>query len=409
MTDAKLNRTMCWMFVLLCIGFILKIQNTANTPVTAGSSGGIWNLVTIFLYGYWVLQLMQNKTLTYQGTMFFGFLYSFFAVFHSFVNINGFSISFVYNVVTIFYFLIIFSIFKKFGENTNPTEKTLNVYILCMLAVGLFVLYHILMHYNARLDDMYIVTDVYYALNMLPLALLSKNKALKSSSVVLTAVLLILSGKRTGFVAFLLGMLVYYMVTSHCGEAKVERNNVTKKRNGFVLLKILVIGLFMAAIFVYLSKKFELDFFKRIMDAFENGESGRDRIWTKIIEAMKNATLGEWVFGHGIKSVPALMNSKNSLAHCDYLEILYDFGLLPFLSYIGFQLAIIGKTLHLIRIKEPLAANMAYCLVIYLFMSFFSNFVIDVTYITYNIITIGLIYGITERKKKAYVKAYNGK
>ena len=402
MTNAKQNRTMCIMFVLLCIGFLLKIRNTANTLETAGSSGGLWNIVAIIIYGYWFWGFIQKKSFTYNATVGFGVVFSLLALLNSFANATSFSVSFLYNCMTIFYFLIIFSVFRDFGEKTDLSKTTLNVYTICGLIIGVFVLYHILLHYNNPSVDMYVITDVYYALNMVPLVLMSKNKLLKNGHLILTAVLLILSGKRTGFISFLLGMLVYYLVTAHCGEAKVgqKHNKEKQKKNSFVLLKIVFIGIALLGIFVYLTQRFELDLYERLIIAFEEGESGRDRIWSKIFEAMNNASLGEWLFGHGIKTVPILVGSKNALAHCDYLEILYDYGIGSLIAYIGFQLSIIFKTLALIIKKEPMAANLAFCVVIYIIMSFFSNYVIDATYITYNMITIGLIYGLVGRKTK---------
>lgn len=394
MLSKRNNKNICIIFVLLCIGFLFKIRNTVNTPYLTGGSGGIWNIVTIIIYALWIKNLIDTKKVVLNSTAVFAFLYSYFAFFNALINMGNFSVSYIYNVFTIFYFFIIFSLFKNLSSKAEIFDKTYNVYIISGLAISIFVMYHILKHYNMPDNAMYVVTDVYYALNMMPLVLLSKNKWLKGSGVVVTLTLLILSGKRTGLVALLFGFMCYFLIMAYCDK---DKKIIKAKKNQHYIFKLVLMSFFVIITFNFLSAKFELNLLERLIMAVEEGEGGREIIWSAIINAMNEAPISKWIFGHGIKAVTILMGSKNALAHNDYLEILYDFGFFPLVMYICFQISILFKTINLIIKRNPLSANLAFCLVIYLFMSFFSNYVIDATYITYNMISIGIIYGTIER------------
>lgn len=386
------------MYLLLGAGFILKIRNTANTPNVTGS-GGVWNLVTIILYAFWIFAMLNgNVVIKKYGA--YATLFGFFAMVSSVVNAQTLSVSFIYNLAIIPYFMIVLSLFEEWGKKYGEKILNLGVYAVTFFAIALFVGYF-MMGYQATDDRMYVVTDVYYPLNMLPLMLLMKNKSVKYAAVGLTGFILILSGKRTGFVALLLGLFVYYIVSAFCGRNLKEKSKLIV---GMVFAAIVIVLLFS-----YLTAYFDLDFLERLEIALEEGEGGREEIWGKVVIGLKESTPVELLFGHGLKQVPVLIGSKNALAHCDYLEILYDYGILSLCFYIGFWLSIIGRVIKFIRKKSEYAGILAFVLVIAMFLSTFSNYVIDATYITYCMINLGLIFGITERKDKNNDKSHSTK
>ena len=225
------------------------------------------------------------------------------------------------------YFLIILSLFYDIASVVGSRALNMKVFATTFFVLTIFVAY--LLVGNRTLDEeSFVVADVYYSLNMLPFVFLSKRKALRYSATFATAFALVLSGKRTGFVAFALGLIIFYLISSLCSKSKSE-----KKKS---LLALIITFFTVIVVFVVLSTKFDLEFFDRIVIAFTEGESGRQEIWDKIIKDIRRSSVLELLFGHGLQSVPVLIGSKNALAHCDYLEIFYDFGLFAFLLYVLF-------------------------------------------------------------------------
>ncbi|MBE6740170.1 MAG: O-antigen ligase family protein [Ruminococcaceae bacterium] len=394
----KKNRIISFVYIILCMGFLLKIKNTSNTP-NVTSAGGIWNVVTVALYVIWFfIVIVFNKKIALRTHGMFGVLFSIMAMISSIMHTGGYTVSFLYNLAIIPYFMFILSLFTELGRRYGEESLQLGIYSITFFLISLYVGYFMI-GYQSTGDSMYVITDVYYSLNMLPLLLLVKNKIVKYASVGLTAFILILSGKRTGFIALLIGMLIYYIVTAYCNKNLKEK---TKTIFGMIAAMV-VIGF----LFTYLTKFYELDLLERLETAFNEGEGGREKIWGKIIEDLRESSLFEILFGHGLKSVPALIGSKNALAHCDYLEIIYDYGIIAFIFYIGFWLAIIGKVISSIINKSQYAGILAFAVVIAMFLSMFSNYVIDATYITYSMIIFGIIFGIMEREEKNYEQAHS--
>lgn len=372
-------------FILLCVGFLQKINNTAHTESATGI-GGVWNVVTIFIYACRLLFFKSKRLPTYYIS---GVLFCFFAILASILNVQSLSVSFLYNILIIPYFLIILHLFELAGEIYGRRLLENKWYYISYFAIAVLVgiyLYGYLSSNGIR----YVVTDAYYLLTMLPLLLLSKNKWIKYGGIVSASIVLLLSGKRTGFVAFVVGLLVFFLIDGYCSKFFIE-----KFKKMFRTAAIILIGI---AFLSFIAQYFDLNFFQRLEMAFTEGEGGREIIWGRIIDAMKDASIGEWIFGHGIKQVPILIGSKNALAHCDFLEILYDYGIIPLIFIVGFWFSIIKKSISMLRTKEPMSGAVIYSIIVSLFLSAFSNYIIDATYITYSMITLGLIFGIYRKE-----------
>lgn len=391
---SKKTTAISLIFILLCVGFLLKINNTAHTELATGI-GGVWNIVTIFIYAYRLLFFKSKRLPTYYIS---GVLFCFFAIFVSILNVQSLSVSFLYNILIIPYFLIILHLFELAGERYGRRLLENKWYYISYFTIAVFVgiyLYGYLSSNGIR----YVVTDAYYLLTMLPLLLLSKNKWTKYGGIVSAAIVLLLSGKRTGFVAFVVGLLVFFLIDGYCSKAFIEKYKKTLRTAAIILIGV--------AFLSFIAQYFGLNFFQRLETAFTEGEGGREIIWRRIIDAMKDASIREWIFGHGIKQVPILIGSKNALAHCDFLEILYDYGVISLAFIVGFWLSIIKKGIRMIRTKEPMSGAVIYTIIVALFLSAFSNYIIDATYITYSMITLGLIFGIYRKELEGETKCLN--
>ena len=377
------------LLLLLCAGFILKIRNNANTP-NVTSTGGIWNIVTILIYVCWLISYAYKRCRVTK-IIFASLAFTVFAIVSALLNMDSLNTHFIYNLATVPYFLIIMSVFYNLAHTYGKHTVSMPVYAFTFFALVAYVSF--VLAGNRRLDEeSFVVTDVYYALNMLPLLFISKNKFLRYSAIASVGVALVLSGKRTGFVALALGLFVFYIVSAYNSRTLRE-----KKKN---IMSMLIVAFIVVIVFNYVSTRFDLDFFERLKDAFNEGESGRQEIWGYIIADLRTSSISELVFGHGLKSVPILIGKKNALAHCDFLEILYDFGIFAFSFFVMFWILIIKKCVKMIRERSRYAPIFSFMLVIALMLSTFSNYAIDATFITYGMITFGVLLGLERYNKE---------
>lgn len=398
LNNSKKHNPVPWILLLLCVGFIFKIRNNANT-LNVTSIGGIWNVVTILLYIYWLIS-SATKRYKVTGMIFFSVAFSIAAIASSFLNVENLSLQFIYNLAIVPYFFIIMSMFYNLSYTHGERAVSMPTYAFTFFVLVFYVSF--VLAGNRRLDEeAFVVADVYYALNMLPLLFISKNKFLRYSAIASVGVALVLSGKRTGFIALALGLFVFYIVSAYNSRTLRE-----KKKN---IMSMLIVSFIVVIVFNYVSTRFELDFFERLQDAFNEGESGRQEIWGYIIADLRTSSIIELIFGHGLKSVPILIGKKNALAHCDFLEILYDFGILAFIFFVMFWILIIKKCVKMIRERSCYAPIFSFMLVIALMLSMFSNYAIDATFITYCMITFGMLMGLERHAKEKIYEQNNFK
>ena len=233
-----------------------------------------------------------------------------------------------------------------------------------------------------------LISSAYYALFLLPFVLLIHNRLFKILLMILVAVPLILSMKRTGIAVYIIAVVVYFIINSKMIKTKKTVNALLSK---IILLLVGIIGFIV--MFGLISKNYDIYILERFLSIAEDGGSGRTEIWATTWNMFLDGNWLEKLFGHGFNAV--YHDSPLSLsAHCDYLEIIYDFGVLGFLiiSSIFYRLYKYFKILY--HIKSEYAAPFAVSLVIPLVMMVSSHIFIYPTYFIY----ICAFWGMTTGK-----------
>ena len=142
-----------------------------------------------------------------------------------------------------------------------------------------------------------LVSTAYYALFFLPFALLSKNKIIKWGGIVLVLYTLLLCMKRTGFIAFIAGIVVYYLI-----EFKSAPKGSWKRLICCSLADWLA---FVAIYFVHYAE------YKGNISVLLTGycrrgrpaNEGREDVWIATLNMIKHSNIIEWIFGHGFDTV----------------------------------------------------------------------------------------------------------
>lgn len=216
-----------------------------------------------------------------------------------------------------------------------------------------------------------LISTAYYTLFFLPFALLSEKKVIKWGVTVLVLYTLLLCMKRTGFIAFVAGIVVYILV---------EYRSAPKgsKKRAFVLLGGLL-ALTAMYFFIMENTRGTFSVIDRLLSTGQTSNEGREDVWPVVISMIRHSDIIALIFGHGFDTV--IENSPLALsAHCDFLEVIYDYGVSGLLLYLTFYKRLWNGFIKMYRQGSELAAPMSFTFVTAFVVSLFSHLIIFPTY-----------------------------
>ena len=169
-------------------------------------------------------------------------------------------------------------------------------------------------------------TSIYYVICFLPMVLCIQNKKLKVFAFAMVCLFTVLSLKRSAIL----------VVAAVClGLGVMHRKQLHWDR---ILKTILGGGVIAILILLVYSKIKNVDFssFFDVLNAWEvrfHSESSRDSLFMSTLNMQLESDLFSWIFGHGYDAV-RLSSPYQLSSHCDYIEILYNYGLVSFVLFI---------------------------------------------------------------------------
>lgn len=229
----------------------------------------------------------------------------------------------------------------------------------------------------------------YYALYILPIALLKPSKVIKTISIIAVSFAIFSSVKRGGVMALAIGILSY-IITQQLVSSK-------SKFSRFIIgVSFLLI---FACIFAYIGSLGGNNIFERFETIQEDQGSGRTEVWEEAWRLINNQGIISYIIGNGFNTV--VENSYLSLsAHDDYLEAWFDFGLTGVLFYTTAIILYFAKTISCIIKKRTYAPEMMFLASIIIVLSTISHIAI---YYWFNIVLldIAIFIGKSDRDDKA--------
>lgn len=216
-----------------------------------------------------------------------------------------------------------------------------------------------------------LISTAYYTLFFLPFALLSEKKVIKWGGTVLVLYTLLLCMKRTGFIAFVAGIVIYILV---------EYRSAPKgsKKRAFVLLGGLL-ALTAMYFFIMENTRGMFSVIDRLLSTGQTSNEGREVVWPVVISMIRYSDIIALIFGHGFGTV--IENSPLALsAHCDFLEVIYDYGVSGLLLYLTFYKRLWNGFIKMYRQGSKLAAPMSFTFVTAFVVSLFSHLIIFPSY-----------------------------
>lgn len=310
--------------------------------------------------------------------------YGFIVVLSILLNNKEYRIFHIINILTEqTYWIMTFLIAYLIVRRDMNSKKILYFLILLSFPFLVYSYANIALFYNYFLAFNYqAINESYYLLCFLPFFLMSKSNIIKYTGVISIVVALLFSVKRTGNIALVLSLAIYFSFYIFTNSETVRVKYTRYIYMGlFLILSFYSIDYFNVMTNYYLIERFEII-------SIDEG-SGRYDIWLDTINKIRDMNFMDLVVGNGYNAV--LQSSVMNSAHNDFLEVLYDYGLpaLFIYSMIYFYLFKYWRNMH--KTKYIYANAFLASIVIFVVLSSFSHLVIYPSYFIYITIFWGVI------------------
>lgn len=215
------------------------------------------------------------------------------------------------------------------------------------------------------------IHSAYYILFALPICLYNRKLSIKYVLIFITLLSTFLSYKRGAVIS-----------TGIYGSIFLVHQFINSKGWQKFLNIILSLLLIIMISNLLLSENEDINhMIMRFSNLEESGGSGRDEIYTTLINNISNFSFDEHFFGKGMKATK-FTNSDFFTAHNDWLEIYYDFGIITFFLWLLFFIKILKMLFKSLILKTELTIPLIGIVIIFFTTSLFSHII----FYTYNYI-----------------------
>ena len=374
--------TFTYIFIaaLLFVFCVMKVIRGQSSEVT--SAGGFWNYISLFYFPLCIFSIANKNQFQVKPVGICIVLYMIFSLVGVFAFTQlSISQTTIYNILMVPYPFIVFTVFYNFTTKSVVADRIIIfAYVICLI-INFYTIVSFLFGQRSRP----MASDIYFSLCMFPfIMVLVKNRLFRFLLTFMQFATVFISNKRTALIAFVIAYLLFVLISM----------GMNTKRNVFRLLETLFICVVIFTMLFFISKyvdnTYELGIFDRLMRLEEDQGSGRVELYQSVWTAFKNSRVINQLFGHGLHATGEVCTTD--LAHNDFLEVLYDYGIFAFLAFVGFYIAIIVNCVKMVKARSPYAGALAMSLVIGLMLSMFSYFLAYYTYVTCAVAFWGFIF-----------------
>lgn len=239
---------------------------------------------------------------------------------------------------------------------------------------------------------------VFFVMMLAPLATLIRNTRNRFALLFVILTCSVISGKRSAMVAIALVLLIEWI-------RYMKKNSRSKFRT--IIISVFSAVVLAGAVFA-VESALGISFIERFQGIEEDGGSGRTEAFIQVSFRYSQLSLEDKLFGCGhnavrIEDFVSLDFSKDEAlsAHNDFLEVLYDYGLIGLVLYLLFIFQIIALARYWRKTDKDHYYPMLGSLAVFLVMSMVSHLVIYPTYFAYLMIFWAYMY--SERRKRILV------
>lgn len=247
----------------------------------------------------------------------------------------------------------------------NSIDFAIKVFFYGLLLLSSYSLYNLIQ--VRHLVEVGGINEIYWVLTGFPFVFCVESNKIKWLGAGLIVLVVLLSLKSTAILSIIFSFLVVWIVSQRLHKGKNTKSTIA------IITGSILILLFWSDISSYLESNFNVVWADKYDVAVNEGGSGRVEIWSKLIDAMKMSSSSKILFGHGHNSVAKLIGFQ---AHNDFLEVLYDYGVIMFFLYLSLYLSLFKALFKMVKLNYRLSIPFAVSVVIFLSLSSFSHLMI---------------------------------
>lgn len=370
--------------ILLCVFLVTKVQRAFSG---SEASGGIWNVVQLCFILSGIVLIFRNIKRKYPFSIQVFGCYALGVSFIAFWTFPDLEISTLFDYVTMSYGVMVMILFYRIGKYLS-IDMDFKILQLTFYVIAL-IIFIAMRNWRLLSDDRGAIADVYYVLGLLPLMLVFVNQKFQIIPIIVTLVVILLTGKRAGLLAVLLMSFIFYW------SQIVNSGNVKKALRALLLL--ISAACVISFMWVDLSETYNLNVIERLQKLEDDGGSGRASRWTFLLTQYANGNIIQLLFGKGQNAVVQTVGGN---AHNDFIELLYNYGLVACLLYVGFYISLFRTWRRMCKTRYRYSTEFLLTIIAALFLACFSFYVIDPTYITCGAVSWGLFLADWEKQKR---------
>ena len=282
----------------------------------------------------------------------------------------------------------IFYYFFNAAQTINTRYFYCGIIFACVLIfISFLSVYQVQLYY--ALTDETRAGSLYIFLFLLPLFLIVKKNLYKYVSIFVVAAAMVFSLKRGGAISFAMALVIFYLVNIHIAKGGIKIKNIVLMVVALIVIYLIItIGM----------QNYAGDMFERLESMREDEGSARVQVYETTWNMIVNSDISKLWLGHGWDSV-VKYSPMNLSAHNDFLEVIYDFGIIAFGLYLYFYYSLYKLMFRLIHRRSEYAPAFAFSVITFTINSTVAHILIY----PYYYIAVAAVWGYILGKEKQFL------
>lgn len=375
-------------FIIVTSVYNLSVIDTGNSAIVGAGYALI--LFMVIVAGFFI----ENGKLFLESPKLFriAFVFGIFALWSTLYYHEGDMLDLIRKINSIWQwiFCLMLGYIISFKSEYNRSLFT-NLLLIMSLPIVSYYIYNSL-SINLLVQDNNTSDVPFILLVLFPFALTLKKELIKTIAILFIGIIAMLSFKRTTIFGFLMMTFAYYYMV-------LTMSKISSKKRFTIFFIGLFACFFLYQIFLFIEEKSGGHIIERLNSIQEDQGSGRWEIYAKIIDILSISDLEALLFGRGYLSV---LEYAEVLAHNDFLQVIFDFGLIALVLYVIFffqLLKYVGKIYKYRNISNSNYPAFNAGIVAFIFLGMFNCFITSPVYYSTLMLFFGLAIGGFEREK----------
>ena len=329
-----------------------------------------WDRTSLLLVGFGFFMWFANGHRRYRGIHLICLLWVIFMPVILWLNHGGF-----YQYVKTLIWPVLFELSYMLVYQKENRGNQIRALFIPIFLYGLFFFI------QSRADIVRQTNTIYFSFLTLPWLLYNRNKKTQLIILIIFTLMCFLSLKRSVIlaIAFIWAFQAMQLVKG--------------RRNVIYTLIVIFVAFFSLNYFYDRVNEQTGGLLEERLNR-EETETGRNRlaIWEVTREMIASSSLIDLIIGHGHYAVYRDSPLQIS-AHNDLLEVIYDYGLIIFVLYLGLWWYVIKRCIHLYRIRSDVFLPYATSMSIFISMSMVGHLILYTSYFNFLVVFWGCMEG----------------